>query len=258
MTASSITATTVEPTPPRRSPETPETELSEHLRTRFLRRVAHDIASPSGVAITVLEELATTDLPRPELLAMARRSMRRLMRLSEQLALVAELEADQLALELTPVDLRALARQALDEAAAVDGRKGVVTTSDMTPGALLATADARLLLVVMREVVGNALKVASSRVEVSVATDEGGTAVMRVDDDGPGFSEEAAATLASRFVERASARGLGLSLSMGVEILRAHGGSLAVTSSRLPPGRRGKAGAAVVLTLPLGAWATKP
>jgi hypothetical protein len=34
---------------------TTETDAAGHLRTQFLRRVAHDIASPSGVTLTVLE-----------------------------------------------------------------------------------------------------------------------------------------------------------------------------------------------------------
>src|SRR5262245_18846566 len=45
---------------------------SLHVRTQFLRRVAHDIASPAGVTMTVLEELAN-ESRRPELVAMARR-----------------------------------------------------------------------------------------------------------------------------------------------------------------------------------------
>jgi len=233
---------------PERS-ERSETDAAEHLRTQFLRRVAHDIASPTGVTLTVLEELAASDKPRPELIAMARRSLRRLMRLSEHLALVAELETNTLEPELTTIDLRALAKQAVDEALSIDGRKDVVAASDLPGAPILVAGDARLLLVVMREVIGNALKLASSRVEVSLKSDGGGTA-LRVDDDGPGFAEESTATLGQRFVKRSSARGLGLSLSMAFEILRAHGGSLAITQSRLPPGRRGTGGAAVTITLP--------
>src|SRR6476620_10742657 len=85
---------------------------SEHVRTQFLRRVAHDIASPTGVTLTVLEELANSDKPRPELVAMARRSLKRLMRLSEHLALVAELEAGAMQPEPALVDLRTLVKQA--------------------------------------------------------------------------------------------------------------------------------------------------
>jgi signal transduction histidine kinase len=229
--------------------ERSDADTAEHLRTQFLRRIAHDIASPTGVTLTVLDELAAADKPRPELVAMARRSLRRLMRLSEHLALVAELEAGILEPELDTVDVRALAKQAVDEALAIDGRKDVVAACNLPASPLLTAGDARLLLVVMREVIGNALKLASSRVEVSLETADG-KIVLRVDDDGPGFAEESTATLGQRFVKRSSARGLGLSLSMAIEILRAHGGGLAVTQSRLPPGRRGAAGAAVTLTLP--------
>ncbi len=228
---------------------TTETDPAMHVRTQFLRRVAHDIASPSGVTLTVLEELANAERPRPELIAMARRSLRRLMRLSEHLALVAELEAGTLEPEMSVVDIRTLTRQALDDAVAIDGRKDVVAASDLPSAPLVVAGDPRLLIVVVREVIGNALKLASSRVEVSVKTD-GERAVLRVDDDGPGFPEEARAMLGRRFVRRSSARGLGLSLSMSMEILGAHGGSLELASSALPPGRRGTSGSAVIITLP--------
>jgi signal transduction histidine kinase len=221
---------------------------SEHVRTQFLRRVAHDIASPTGVTLTVLEELASSDKPRPELVAMARRSLKRLMRLSEHLALVAELETEPLQPELSAADVRALTKQALDDALAIDGRKDVVAACDLPATPLLIAGDPRLLLVVIREVIGNALRLASSRVEVSVKC-EAGIITLRVDDDGPGFAEDALATIGRRFVRRSS-RGLGLSLSMADEIIRGHGGTLNVESSVLPPGRKGAVGAAVIVTLP--------
>ena len=146
-----------------------EMDPAEHVRTQFLRRVAHDIASPTGVTLTVLEELASSDKPRPELVAMARRSLRRLMRLSEHLALVAELESETLEPEMSAADMRALTKQALDDALGVDGRKDVVAACDLPSSALLIAGDPRLLLVVVREVIGNALRLASSRVEVSRA-----------------------------------------------------------------------------------------
>jgi len=234
---------------------TAESEPAQHLRTQFLRRVAHDIASPTGVTLTVLEELSSADRPRPELIAMARRSLRRLMRLSEHLALVAELESGSLEPEVGVVDIRALTKQALDDAVAIDGRKDVVAACDLPSLPLVVDGDARLLVVVLREVIGNALKLASSRVEVSVKAAEEGGVVVRVDDDGPGFPEEARATLGKRFVRRSSARGLGLSLSMALEILRDHGGTLEIEPSILPPGRRGTTGTAVLVTLPKGAGA---
>jgi len=229
--------------------DTEATESAAHVRTQFLRRVAHDIASPAGVSMTVLDELGAADRPRPELVAMAKRSLRRLMRLSEQLALVAELEGGELVPELAPTDLRPIARAAFDEAISIDGRKDVVAVADLPETPVLVAADPRLLQVVFREVIGNALKLAQRRVEVSLRA-EGSSRVLRVEDDGPGFSAEAVATLGRRFLKRTSARGLGLSLSVAVEILRSHGGGLHVEASSLPPGRRGTPGAAVVVKLP--------
>ena len=228
---------------------TPEVDPAEHVRTQLLRRIAHDIASPTGVTLTVLDELAASEKPRPELVAMARRSLRRLMRLSEHLALVAELEAGALGPEASVIDLRSLTKQALDDALAIDGRKDVVAACDLPSTPLHVSADTRLMTVVVREIIGNALRLASSRVEVSVKTADGRVSI-RVDDDGPGFAEDALRTLGRRFTRRAS-RGLGLSLSMAMEIVRSHGGTIVVDSSTLPPGRKGSAGAAVILTLPL-------
>lgn len=223
-------------------------EQTEQLRTQFLRRVAHDIASPSGVCLTVLDELEASDRPRPELVAMAKRSLRRLMRLSEHLALVAELERGELEPELAPTDMRTLVKQAFDEAVSIDGRKDVKPALHV-PEVAGTQADARLLATVFREVVGNALKLASTRVEVFLDSKDG-YYTLRVEDDGPGFAADSATTLGQRFVKRSSARGLGLSLSMAIEILAAHGGTLTVEASALPPGRRGTPGAAVVITLP--------
>ena len=230
--------------------ESPSDERAEHVRTQLLRRVAHDIASPTGVSMTVLDELAAADRPRPELLAMAKRSLRRLMRLSEQLAMVAELEAAELVPELSATDLRALTQRAVDDAIAIDGRKDVIAVADLPDEPITLGADARLVQVVFREIIGNALKLAQSRVEVSLRA-EASQLVLRVEDDGPGFSAESAATLGRRFLKRSSARGLGLSLSMAIEILRAHGGTLELDASTLPPGRRGTPGAAVVVKLPI-------
>ena len=246
-----VSSTVEQPSP--LTPSSSETDdgandPSEHLRTQFLRRVAHDIASPAGVTLTVLDELANGDRPRPELIAMAKRSLRRLMRISDHLALVAELEAGGLEPELAAVDLCALTKQALEEALSIDGRKDVVAAFDPPTSPMLIAGDGRLLLMVLREIIGNALKLATSRVAISTGARDG-SLTIRVDDDGPGFSEESTATLGRRFVKRSSARGLGLSLSMALEIVTAHGGHISFEASTLPPNRRGKVGAGVVIVL---------
>jgi signal transduction histidine kinase len=222
---------------------------SLHLRTQFLRRVAHDIASPAGVTMTVLEELAN-ESRRPELVAMARRGLRRLLRLSELLALAADLEAGALSPAMTNEDVGALVKSAVDSAIAIDGRRDVAASYEAPETKLTVSVDRKLVASVLREIVGNALRIASGRVAVNVSKDDT-NAIIRIEDDGPGFPPEALAILGERFTRRSSARSLGLSLSLAKDVLAAHGGELHIESSTLPPGRRGVAGAALVVTLPL-------
>jgi signal transduction histidine kinase len=222
---------------------------SAPMRAAFLRRVAHDIASPTGVTMTALEELAQGH-PRPDLAAMARRGLRRLLRLSEQLALVADLEAGSVMPETALEDMRTIVKLAVDAAIAIDGRRDITVESILSDTRLVADVDRRLITSVLREIVGNALRLASSRVVVELGND-GENATLRVSDDGPGFSSDTLATVGERFTARSCARGLGLSLSMARDVLGAHGGELKIETSTLPPGRRGVHGAAVVVTLPL-------
>lgn len=64
MTVSSILEAPAPMNTPEPDTATAATEQAEHLRTQFLRRVAHDIASPTGVTMTVLDELANADKDR--------------------------------------------------------------------------------------------------------------------------------------------------------------------------------------------------
>lgn len=222
-------------------------ERARYVSTQLLRRVAHDIASPTGVTMTVLDELAVG--ARPELVAMARRGLRRLLRLSEQLALVADLEAGSFAPDTVPEDFRTIVQSAFDNAIGIDGRRDIATECVLPETRILVDVDRRVLVSVIRETIGNALRLASSKVAVDVTVGEGSVTV-RVHDDGMGFKPEIAEALGERFTTRMGARGLGLSLSIAKEVLAAHGGSLEVGSSKLPPGRRGGTGASVALTLP--------
>lgn len=257
MTAHSYPKGAVAPPPPssgtgRKSESTPcpHEARAKHLSTAFLRRVAHDIASPAGVTMTVLDELAVG--AKPELVAMARRGLRRLLRLSEQLALAADLEAGNFTPDTAPEDLRNVVQAAFDNAVGIDGRRDITPELVLPERTVLGEIDRRLLTTVLREVIGNALRLATSRVLVEVTVTDG-IAAITVHDDGSGFKDEIKEVLGERFTPVIASRGLGLSISMAKEVLCAHGGALAVGMSKLPPGRRGGTGAAVTLTLPASA-----
>lgn len=239
-----------------REPREPREQGSE-LRAEFLRRLGHDIASPTGVTLTVLEQIASMDRPKPELLAMARRNLKRLIRLSEQLSLAAEVEMGPVMTEPQALDARELVKGALDDAVALEGRKNVHAALAIPDVPLVAPIDPRLLRSIVREVIGNALKCASGRVDVSLAR-VGTHLVIRIEDDGPGFSDESKATFGRRFVRRKSARGLGLSLSLAVDILHAHRGTLVIDEPTATKGPQDQRGAAVVIRLPVAPSESPP
>jgi len=230
-------------------------ERAHYVSTALLRRVAHDIASPAGVTMTVLDELAVG--ARPELVAMARRGLRRLMRLSDQLALVADLESGSFTPDCAPEDFRTVVQTAFDNAVGIDGRRDIATELVLPESRVLVDVDRRVLISVLREAVGNALRLATSKVAVDVTVSDGRVTV-RVHDDGMGFKPEIKEAIGERFTTRMGARGLGLSMSMAKEVLAAHGGELAIETTKLPPGRRGGQGAAVAITLPTMPASTVP
>jgi ATP-dependent Clp protease ATP-binding subunit ClpA len=101
------------------------------------------------------------------------------------------------------------------------------------------------------EVLGNAMRHTATRVLLT-ARREGGLLQLRIDDDGVGFppGQEQRDQLFRRFQPRDQVRGLGISLSLVSDVVRAHGGSIEIGESQLPVGRLGKPGAAIILVLP--------
>jgi signal transduction histidine kinase len=101
---------------------------------------------------------------------------------------------------------------------------------------------------VLRNLGDNAARHARHRIAFALAED-GGWAVLHVDDDGPGVPADERTRVFERFVRLDSARarsdgGAGLGLSIVAEIVAAHGGTAVVEESPL-------GGARITVRLPL-------
>ena len=182
--------------------------------------------------------------------------------LVEDLLLLARLD-QQRPLERRPVDLLAVAAEAVNDARAVapDRRIELVLGGEGTPGALVVLGDEQRLRQVLANLMSNALTYtpAGSPIEVRAGThlqDGVSAAAIEVVDHGPGLTRQQAERVFERFYRADPARshaagGTGLGLSIVAALVAAHGGTVEADSV---PGH----GARFRVLLPLAPDAPSP
>ncbi len=188
-------------------------DVSHELRSPLTRmRVALELM-PEGVGRqSVLEDVATIDAMIGELLETQR------------------LERPEGAPRREPMDLR----EALADAIREFGAKAGAITTDLPDGPLVVNADRERVLIVLRNIIGNALKYSPEGAPVEVSARVFGAGVrLTVADRGGGIPEEELDRVFEPFyrVDRSRSRetgGYGLGLHLCRRIVEAHGGRIVV------------------------------
>ena len=233
-----------------------EARGSEERLRRFVADASHELRTPL-TSIRGFAELYRQGAVRSE--ADVRRLMQRIEAeggrmglLVEDLLLLARMDEER-PLALTPVDLAAVAGDAVHDARAVQPDRPVTLYLDesLTDVPVVLGDEGRL-----RQVVGNLLTnalvhtPAGARVTVTVSEDptDGGVLVVTVADEGPGMDAADAERAFERFYRADASRtrsagGTGLGLSIVASLVAAHGGSVALDTA---PGR----GTTVIVRLP--------
>jgi PAS domain S-box-containing protein len=237
-----------------------ETARKEHERLRqldefksqFIAMVAHDLnnhLTPLKVNANLIgRELERHGVPAYKPLVHLDSNLSRLADFLKDLLDVCRLQAGQLSLHATQVDLVGLLVNLLDAWQSQAGTRNV-TLSYSLPASLTLTADARRLEQVVSNLVSNALKATHAGGLVNVQlTVEGNEACLSVSDDGKGIASQDIPRLFQLFArlgpqEAHTGTGLGLYICRG--IVEQHGGRIWCTSEG--PGK----GATFHLTLPL-------
>lgn len=213
----------------------------EAARREFAADISHELHALAGAMQTAAEALARGADREPALRARLVDGLvghtRRLGRLADDLLELARLEGGRLALDFRPVSLAAVARQAVAEWAAEATRRGVTLEAE-TEAEPVVVGDQERLVQACGNLVENALKYTppGGRVDVRVACAPDGSRVLEVRDDGQGIPAEELPRIFHRFyrVEGRSGEGpsgTGLGLAIVDRIVRAHGGSVTVTSA---------------------------
>lgn len=211
----------------------------EQQRDNLTHMIIHDLRSPLGGIQGGLELLAAAlpNLPAEERkwLDLALASTRDLGRMIGTLLDVTRLETSRMPLHPAPADLAEIARHGVELLGAQALARCDIDTGGAAP--LPLVCDAALLVRVVSNLVGNALKFSpeETRVRVTVRTD-GACATLRVTDCGPGIPAPYQARIFEKFgqgdlphLHRKASTGLGLAFcKLAVE---AHGGRIGVESA---------------------------
>jgi signal transduction histidine kinase len=221
-------------------------ESARNSQRRFVSDASHELRSP----LTTIRHHAEVAVAHPdrttaqELAEVVLAEQRRMQRLVEDLLLLARAD-EHVPFSRAPIDL--------DDLAFEEGNRlrsaGSATVDTSGVGAARVLGDTDALRRVLRNLGENAARHASSRIDIALV-DRGGDVVLTVDDDGPGIPESERDRVLGRFIRLDEARsrddgGTGLGLSIVDEVVRAHGGSISISQSRL-------GGARIQVTLPAG------
>jgi two-component system, OmpR family, phosphate regulon sensor histidine kinase PhoR len=206
-----------------------ERRALERTQREFIAMVTHELRTPV-TSIKGFAQLMQRRGPKTEMIDVIAHQADRLQRLVEDLLDVSRLDARQLELRPSSVDLAALARAAADQAGALSEEHAVVV--EVSEGPLEGWWDPDRLGQVLHNLLTNAIKYSPSGGEVRVRVEDlGQQARVSVADQGIGIAADALPRLFNRFyrTEAAAASGttgLGVGLYIAKSLVEAHGGQI--------------------------------
>jgi two-component system, OmpR family, sensor kinase len=203
----------------------------ERARREFIANASHELRTPLfslGGFLELLEDEQLDPQTQREFLATMREQIDRLTKLATDLLDLSRVDAGRLHVESESVELAAIARTLADEFRGValkrDHELEVVERS-----APAVVADEERALQIGRVLVENAIIHTPPGTSVRISTARrNGTALLTVEDDGPGIPAADAPHVFERFyrVDGGTASGSGLGLAIARELAQLMGGSL--------------------------------
>ncbi len=188
----------------------------------FLLSVSHDLRTPltsiRGYAEAIVDGTVEGADSRIRAAGVISSESRRLERLVADLLDLARLDTHQFSLQPGPIDARAVVAEAVEAFQPAAGDLGIaLAVADGTP--VPATGDAQRLAQIVANLVENALKFATARVEVAVRADGDRYSVL-VDDDGPGIEPHDVPHVFDRLYTSRTVPGRVVGTGIGLAIVR--------------------------------------
>ena len=203
----------------------------EHARREFIANASHELRTPLfslGGFLEIMDDEELDPATQAEFMATMREQVARLTKLATDLLDLSRLDAGRMTVEEEQVDLAVLAEVLADEFRAValsSGHQLAVENGSETR----ALGDEERALQIGRILVENALLHTPPGTPVRIATvQRNGSALLTVEDEGPGIPPEYAGQVFERFyrLEGSIASGSGLGLAIARELAELMGGSV--------------------------------
>jgi signal transduction histidine kinase len=207
----------------------------DRARREFIANASHELRTPLFSLGGFLELMADEDVDpavRKDFVEEMGAQVERLTRLATDLLDLSRLDAGQLSVEQTEVDVAESARTVCEEFSARAEAGDHALSADVN-GPAIAIADEQRVLQVARILVENATRHTPRGTRIVVgAADENGSIALSVLDDGPGVPERDQEHLFERFYRAGGgqASGSGLGLAIASELARRMDGSIELTS----------------------------
>jgi signal transduction histidine kinase len=228
-------------------------ERSVHQLHTITGSLAHDLRSPLTAVRAKLEMSLTAGArdEESESIVSAIEDMDRLTEFLDKSLDVAEAKANALRLNRVAVDLDDLLRVMIDLYEPSMSEKGL-RVNLCSAGWLEVSADAALLHRMIANLFDNELKHlrASCTVTISLSASQD-SALLVVEDDGPGFESEVLSQIFERRVKGRNSTGHGLGLAFVEAVVRVHGGTIKASNGS-------EGGARLTITLPLAVHSVSP
>lgn len=210
---------------------------SERLRSALLDSVTHELRTPltsikaSVTSLLTQDQLATGE--RNELLTVIDEESDRLNRLIGEAVEMAQLDANEVKLELAAHPIREVIDEALDESKQVLAQNPVeVRIPEQIPRAAM---DAAWIVKVLRHLLENAVKYSQPGSPIFISSEvRSDRLITSIADRGSGIDDLERSLIFDKFYRGQSQRyrvqGTGMGLAIVKAIVEAHGGRISVTS----------------------------
>jgi heavy metal sensor kinase len=226
-------------------------EAFQHI-SRFSADVSHELRTPLTILRGELETAVQYERVAPELLDLigsALEETERLRTIVEQLLAISRLDAGDVHMQMTPLNLGQLATSTAEQMRLLAEEKSITFRFDLGAGVEVVGDPSRLQQLVVN-LLDNAIRYTSEGGGISVSTTrQGHRAILTVADSGAGIPPEALPHVFERFYRADKARtrysgGSGLGLSIVKAICTAHHGEIEISSTE-------GVGTSVTVLLPL-------